>query len=271
MAATLGPGGRVRCEPGWRLAPEWSAALRDHDLWCVWSGRGTMQLHDRAVALRPGTVVWMRPGGRYVAEQDAEERLGVTFMHFTPARGVGVQPPFEAMETLALDYVDASLRRVLALREGAPDLAAQVLAALLATLAHEAGGPVGRGRAGVELQHRRMVDAVMAAVEEDPGRAVTVARLAREAGYSADHFARVFTKVAGLSPQAFLLRTRMERARRLLAESDLRVSEIADVLGFRDVFYFSRLFSEKNGVSPRAFRVGWRRSGAEGAVPAEKG
>ncbi len=56
--------GRVRCEPGWRLARRWSQRLTDLDLWFVWAGRGMMEMRDgRRLELRPGVALWMRPAG----------------------------------------------------------------------------------------------------------------------------------------------------------------------------------------------------------------
>jgi AraC-like DNA-binding protein len=41
----------------------------------------------------------------------------------------------------------------------------------------------------------------------------------------------------------------------LLSQSALTISEVADRLGYRDVFFFSRQFKQHNGLSPRQFRA----------------
>jgi len=53
---------------------------------------------------------------------------------------------------------------------------------------------------------------------------------------------------------AFLLHTRLERARYLLDDSDLSIKQIAHACGFADPNYFSRIFRQRHGQSPGAYR-----------------
>jgi AraC-like DNA-binding protein/mannose-6-phosphate isomerase-like protein (cupin superfamily) len=255
--------GRVRCEPGWHLGPEWAPRLRDFDLWFVWAGRGRMVTDAGEVELEPGSVFWMRPGRRYEAEQDAAVRLGVSYVHFEledeRARALSSRwvPPFEVMRTRRADLIDAALRRVIELvREPAGEEAAPAwVGAILADLAREqAQGAGATEAAGLAKLHHDLVERVVARIRESPAEAPTVAELAREAGYSPDHFARIFARATGRGPQEYVIDAKMERARRLLAESSLSVGMIAEALGFREVFFFSRQFSQRTGVSPSEYR-----------------
>lgn len=258
--------GRVRCEPGWHLGRGWAQGLNDYDLWFVWEGRGSMQLTGDELALRPGVCVWMRPGRRYEAEQDLTERLGVNFIHFTllqPGSDLplsGFEPPFEALHTRQLGLVDALMRRIIDLN-GQPDAseaAAALLGGLLAGLVHEQAGAGARKPPGTDQRHREAILRLTARIRESPAQVPSVAELARGAGYSVDYFSRLFLKVTGQRPQAFIIQAKLERAQLLLAESDLTVGMIAEVLGFDDIFYFSRLFRQKTGQPPTEFRRGLR-------------
>ena len=51
------------------------------------------------------------------------------------------------------------------------------------------------------------------------------------------------------------LAARLARARQLLAETGLTISQIAETLGFRDVFFFSRQFTQRTGQTPSAYRA----------------
>ncbi len=73
--------------------------------------------------------------------------------------------------------------------------------------------------------------------------------------WSPAHFSRIFKLVVQQSPQDFLLNLRLSRARHLLAETSLAVSEIADRLDYSDLFFFSRQFKAKTGLSPRDYRL----------------
>ncbi|VGO19058.1 helix-turn-helix transcriptional regulator [Pontiella sulfatireligans] len=65
---------------------------------------------------------------------------------------------------------------------------------------------------------------------------------------------RHFRSETGVSPHQYRLECRIAEARRLLVETELRIQEIADKLGYQDVYYFSRQFSSFVGVSPMCYR-----------------
>jgi transcriptional regulator GlxA family with amidase domain len=67
----------------------------------------------------------------------------------------------------------------------------------------------------------------------------------------------------GVSPIAYLRRQRIERARRLLRETDLPVGAIALQVGFNDFSYFARTFREVVGVTPRGYRTARSARGGE--------
>ena len=263
----LGEVGRVRCEPGWHLGADWVRGLHDFDLWFVWAGHGRMKIGHAWRALVPGTCVWMRPGQAYEAEQDLAAPLGVNYIHFTlkaSKRNLplsAIKPPFEIMRTRLLDLVDAMMRRVIELRlePAAAEVAAGLMGALLMELAREHAAAPGMDAPGLDHHHRDIILQAAAQIRESPGRVPPIATLARKAGYSVDHFSRVFLKVTQARPQDYIINARIERARQLLSESDLTVGMIAEALGFRDIFFFSRQFRQKTGQTPTEFRRGLRR------------
>lgn len=91
---------------------------------------------------------------------------------------------------------------------------------------------------------------------------ITLGDLARAAGVTRGHLARVFRAETGLSPLEALRLIRLERAEMLLARSNLPVQEVASLTGFDDPFHFSRVFRVIFGRSPRA----WRRARLAGEV-----
>ena len=81
-----------------------------------------------------------------------------------------------------------------------------------------------------------------------------------------------FLKLVRRTPHAEIIRIRMERAGRLLRETDLSLAEIANRAGFADANYLSVAFKKQMGVGPRAYRAEMRASGAKSAAghPREK-
>lgn len=86
--------------------------------------------------------------------------------------------------------------------------------------------------------------------------ALRLADLARDAGLSLYHFARLFRRHTGVSPYAYLLRVRMSEAMDHLLSTPLSVKEISRMMGFNDVSHFCRVFRQHHGLSPGRARAG---------------
>jgi AraC family transcriptional regulator len=119
--------------------------------------------------------------------------------------------------------------------------------------------PIGAGRAEPGLWRAR--DYVLAHLDGDLGLDV----LAREAGLSQLVFAQRFTAQYGETPYKFVIRQRVDHARRLLAESDLPIAEVALRAGFCSQSHLSDVFKRMVGETPASFR---RASFAVPAPPA---
>ncbi|MFN3988353.1 MAG: helix-turn-helix transcriptional regulator [Rhodocyclaceae bacterium] len=85
-------------------------------------------------------------------------------------------------------------------------------------------------------------------------QSISLESMAREAGLSPFHFLRSFSKVLGVTPHQYLVRTRLRRAARLLTEDDRPITEVAFDAGFADLSNFIRTFHRAAGMSPRSFR-----------------
>jgi len=260
---------RVRCEPGWRLRPSWYLSHNDYDFWYVWAGRGWIDVNGTRYELRPGSCFWMRPGGIYFAEQELENRLGVSAIHFDLLSPKGRKAknlplPPEAQEMPDVPYFSAVLRRVWEIslplrRSGDVDdeqlaIACDLLKCLLMEYDRAAKQRRRRAVVGTELRHRRIVQSITAQIIESPSEAPSVAEMAKEAGYSPDHFGRVFREITRQSPREFVVTARINRALQLLVETDFTISQIADALGYEDVYFFSKQFKQRTGITPTAYR-----------------
>lgn len=84
---------------------------------------------------------------------------------------------------------------------------------------------------------------------------VLLNEVAREACLSPYHFHRAFTQVFRETPHRYLTRHRLEKARRLLMQTDRSVTEVCFECGFESLGSFSALFRRRFGASPREFRA----------------
>jgi AraC family transcriptional regulator len=100
---------------------------------------------------------------------------------------------------------------------------------------------------------RRAVEAALR-IDTDCDQAIDLARAAKDAGLSPFHFLRLFAHVLGVTPHQYLVRSRLRRAARLLADDARPITDVAFDVGFGDLSNFVRTFHRAAGVSPRRFR-----------------
>jgi AraC-like DNA-binding protein len=154
--------------------------------------------------------------------------------------------------------LDRLYRRVSG-REGSADLdegfrqLALALVALRAELPREmARIPAVKSSTRAELFKR--VHAGKRIMDDALEHPLRLAGIARQACLSPFHFHRLFRAVFGETPHAYLSRRRLERASRLLRETDSPVTGICLDSGFQSLGTFSTVFQARFGVSPREFR-----------------
>lgn len=127
-------------------------------------------------------------------------------------------------------------------------------AALL--LAHRCASLVSTNKRDVRASERDRRRAVEAALwlDEHCGEDVGLAALAEASGLSAFHFLRIFTRVVGVTPHQYLVRSRLRRAARDLAVTDRPIVDVALECGFNDLANFTRAFRRAAGRPPSAYR-----------------
>ena len=101
-------------------------------------------------------------------------------------------------------------------------------------------------------------------MHDNCGRELALAEIAAAAYLSEFHFARLFKKITGATPHTYLASVRIERARRLLAESDLPITEVGATVGHASQSHFTKVFREATGMTPHTFRRAARATGMSG-------
>lgn len=96
--------------------------------------------------------------------------------------------------------------------------------------------------------------AVTELIERRYNENLTLGEMAAALNLSPFHLQRVFKRSTGATPAKQLLHTRLERSKRLLAEEDLPIAEIAAAVGFRSPSHFSYVFQKTVGCGPMEYR-----------------
>src|SRR5450432_2700241 len=92
-------------------------------------------------------------------------------------------------------------------------------------------------------------------IHENLESELSLRKVAAFANISANYLSEKFKEVTGVNFVDYVARTRFERARHLLAERRLRISEIAFEVGFQSLSQFNRVFKRLAGKSPTEYRM----------------
>ncbi len=104
------------------------------------------------------------------------------------------------------------------------------------------------------LWHAERIDAARQVLRRHPEQEHSLYRLARSVGVSPFHFARLFSKLAGISPHRYLIQNRLNLAKTLLADG-LSVTEACYAVGFNNLSHFIRSFQRHFRILPSAVRL----------------
>ncbi len=244
----------------------------DFTVWFFFQGTGELvDSKGRTYPLRPGVCLCLSPGTEFEARQVGTDLLGDSYFHLDLLRDGRLLPrskwpdcPFYS-EVADVSFYDRSTRRILELynRQYLPGYiqrkedtleAECLLKTLLLSLIRNQMEEERGHAAGVDRHHERVVSAALSALYEKPSRFRTVEDLARSCGYSPGWFRILCIKLTGEKPIDIIIKARVEHAKNYLAHSERTISEIAETLGYENIFYFSRQFHEVVGLTASEYR-----------------
>ncbi|HEY9447878.1 MAG TPA: AraC family transcriptional regulator [Burkholderiales bacterium] len=101
---------------------------------------------------------------------------------------------------------------------------------------------------------REALSRVLRYVRDNVQKRITLADAAEAAHLSADYLTHLLKKETGKTFTELVTARRMEKARELLTQTQLRIAEIAEAVGFEDEAYFARRFRQYFHRSPRDYR-----------------
>jgi AraC-like DNA-binding protein len=213
----------------------------------------------RSFELVAGSFMIGHPGDEYICSHDhhlcGDECLS---FHLTPEAAFEVGAAADVWRTGGLPaspelgvWAERAQAIVDRRADGSLEEIGLVVAARLAALVK--GAPPAPPPAVSPADRRRAVRAALR-IDAEFAREIPLTEMARDAGLSAFHFLRVFSAVLGVTPHQYLVRTRLRKAAKLLADPDIPVTSVAHDSGFADLSNFVRTFRRAAGMPPGKFR-----------------
>ena len=112
----------------------------------------------------------------------------------------------------------------------------------------------GRVNSRTSLERPSVIDQINRYIWDIFDRNLKISDLAERFPYSESHLRLLFRKRMGMSLGTYIQKVRMNRARALLVNSGLNVSQVAQASGYDSLYSFSRAFKKSIGLSPLAYK-----------------
>lgn len=105
-----------------------------------------------------------------------------------------------------------------------------------------------------DLYSKDLVYAIKLFINMNISKKLSLKEAAQQFNLSEGYLSNVFSKRNAMSFKSYVIGKKMEKAKEYLLNTELKVREISEILGYRNTEHFSRLFKEEVGESPTAFR-----------------
>jgi len=103
-------------------------------------------------------------------------------------------------------------------------------------------------------KNRRLMENIVNYIRERLAENLTLREVANHFAYSPNHLGVLFKEHTGESFNEYLLRIRMEKAITLLDQHQFKIYEVADMIGYKNIAYFSRQFREYYNITAADYR-----------------
>lgn len=104
-----------------------------------------------------------------------------------------------------------------------------------------------------DQQTRRLVTKAKKYINEHYTQDIKMTYLADRLNISASYFSTIFRKETGLCFTDYVTEVKISHAKKLMVQSDLKIYQISDMLGYENSNYFSRVFKKVTGLTPTEF------------------
>lgn len=232
----------------------------DYQILYIASGKAHFYFNGIEEIVAAGNMVIYRPKEEQRYYYYGVDHTEVYWVHFTGSnvknilRKYGIPDKAHVIHTgTSLEYKHIFLQMIRELKlckEDYEELLVNYLKQLLIML-HRLMGRKPKGRNRLLMEE---MDSAVSYFHENYNKPISIEEYAAGRHMSISWFIRNFKEYTEATPAQYIQSLRISNAQTLLETTNYNVSEIAQILGYDDPFYFSRVFKKQSGLSPTEFR-----------------
>lgn len=248
-----------KCLDGnWKIE---SRTIPDHEFVLITDGKGEITIEGKIYEARQGLLFYFYPGLIHALKSSGLKPMSFCAIHFSYGHIVyndnkwtiengDVPLPLNFISDVnsypILEELMKEITRNWSTRNNAYELMCNGL--FLQLFHHILSGN------HVNYSSRFKVQKIIQYINQNIHNDLSIKELAAFANLSSDYLTSMFKSYTGLAPIRYINKCKIDAAKDLLINEDLRIKEIALKVGFKDEFYFSRMFKKLEGISPKDFR-----------------
>ncbi len=249
-----------KCSSGWFIN---TRSIPDHEFVLITGGSGFVTIEGNVCQALRGRLFYFYPGLLHSMKSMDEDPLEFFAIHFSYAYidysngDWTIKPSDDMLPIKSVMDINSHLKVSALMSEidkkravNNPDSVLYIRAIfmqMLHTIILET-----QSRA-LNYANLKRVEKVIRHIQSNVKSTLAVKDLAKLAGISPDYLSSIFKSYTGYSIVTYINRQKIDIAKNILIEKQLKVKDVALLSGFKDEFYFSKLFKKFEGISPSEF------------------
>ena len=243
-----------------QYSSEWNSTMHAHrhaEMFFIMSGSGTFQLQRHSFPVSGRSLVIINPGVMHCEQSNQGSPLEYIVLGVENLEMAANEQGY-VLTTFNRDWdtVSVSLRLMLqearSGQDGYSQVCQRMLEIILLRILRRRG--LSLASEAVGMDDNRECGMVRRYIDEHFKESITLDQLAELAHINKYYLVHAFRKAYGISPINYLISRRIQESRFLLTNSNHSLSQIARILGFSSLSYFSQSFHRTEGVSPMEYR-----------------
>lgn len=231
------------------------------DYYMLFLEQGSVKIISPSVErdLCPGDMIIFHPGTHFEYYKPCDEKMVYYWVHFTgrSCEDLLSKCGLSADKIISVNHIQSVGERFKMLydsfltRDSLFDInTAHILAILLIAVGRYASLKPDPGSKPASKQLRTSLSYIHTHLSGN----ISIKQLAQMEYLSVSRYSAVFKELYGLSPQKYIIFTKLSYSCELLRNTDMSIQEVSSAVGYNDTQYFSRIFSKYIGTPPSSFK-----------------